>query len=122
MLHLHVKLHSVLPRPDQNFEVTNYLTSNLQINTVVINVRGRYPAQGWVSNMVSTMSCLILRGRGRIHIKKGTEIIFHEFNNTDVIELLPGDIYFWEPITESFQMCVSSAPSWTSEQQQQIPD
>ena len=122
MHHIHLQLYSTSNQKGENYELFEYPTMGNQISTVVIDVKGRFPLQGWVSNSISTMSCYILRGRGRIHIKNGDEIISREFNNTDVIIVLPNEVYFWEPITDSFQMCVSSAPAWTREQQLQIPD
>lgn len=76
------------------------------INTIT----GRYPMEGYCSNLEVEELCYILEGRGTI-FKYGSEPI--EFKKGDIIFINKKDIYYWEG---NFKLAIVCTPAWSKEQ------
>lgn len=75
------------------------------INTIT----GRYPMQGFCTNLECSEICYILEGSGTITMKNETI----SFSKGDVIFIDKGDIYFWNGDCKIIMVC---SPAWYKEQ------
>jgi hypothetical protein len=111
-------------KPYPGCTIFEFNTDNPEINTVIVEIGTRYPEKGWARNNKVTLHCYVIRGCGNIYIKEEDGTIRLEYFQTNrLIEIKPGDIYYWEAIkTDFFKMCVTSAPAWTLDQHENIAD
>lgn len=72
-------------------------------------INGRYPENGYCSNLKCKEICYILEGNGIIH-KKDEKI---SFKQGDVILIDKEEIYFWEGNCQIIMIC---SPAWYKEQ------
>ena len=76
------------------------------INTIT----GRYPTEGYCSNLECEELCYILEGRGSINKKENEPI---NFEKGDIIYIDKKEIYYWNG---NFKLAIICTPAWTKEQ------
>ncbi|MBR9679679.1 MAG: cupin domain-containing protein [Candidatus Altiarchaeota archaeon] len=89
--------------------VYEYPFGDKDINIVFVEIRGRYPEKGQVTNRRSKEIVYVLEGSGKIVIE-GTE---HELAKGDAVMILPGVKYFFDGKLKVLLPC---SPAWTREQ------
>ncbi len=92
-------------------KVTNSTTSQLleyskklqdkDVDFCINTIQGRYPKQGYCTNLKCKEICYILEGTGTIHKKNETI----EFFKGDVILIDKEEIYFWEGDCQIIMIC-----------------
>lgn len=92
---------------------TEYPVGDKDIDFATVEISGRYPDEGRVTNRTSKEICLILKGHGRIVIE-GKEI---RLNGGDVILIEPGEKYYWDG---TMSIAVSCTPPWNKEQHKSV--
>ena len=90
-----------------------YPLEDKDINGAIIELRGRYPEKGRVTNLKCKELAYIINGSGRI-VVEDKEV---ELNEGDLILIEPGERYFWEGNLVMFMSCV---PAWYPEQHKEI--
>lgn len=73
-------------------------------------INGRYPMEGYCSNLECEELCYILEGEGTIN-KRNSEPIY--FKKGDVIFINKKDIYYWKG---DFKLAIVCSPAWSKEQ------
>lgn len=86
-----------------------YGMSTQEIDSAVIELRGRYPEAGWAVNTVSIALIHVVRGEGYIY-KDSNSIPLGE---DDQILILPNEKYALEG---EMKLLFSSSPAWSPEQ------
>ena len=76
------------------------------INTIT----GRYPEEGYCSNLGCEELCYVLEGDGTIYKKDKSKM---NFKKEDIIFINKKEIYYWEG---NFTMAIICNPAWTKEQ------
>lgn len=92
---------------------TEYPMGDKDINVAFVEVLGRYPETGRVTNEVCKEMAYIVEGKGKI-VVEGEEI---ELNEKDLILLEPGERYYWEG---NMKMLVPCTPAWYPEQHKEV--
>ena len=92
---------------------TEYQMNDKDINGAVIEIKGRYPENGRVTNEKCKELAYIIKGNGKI-VVNGKEIKFKE---EDLILLEPNEKYYWEG---NMKMFVSCSPAWYLEQHKEV--
>lgn len=69
-----------------------YAHNDKDINLAIIELSGRYPAKGWVTNKISKEVALVIEGKGKIYID-GKEFPLGE---GDSVIIQPNQKFFWE--------------------------
>jgi len=92
---------------------TEYPIGDKDINIAYVEVSGRYPEKGRVTNEKCKEMAYIIEGKGKI-VVEGKEI---ELIEKDVVLFEPGERYYWEG---NMKMIVSCAPAWYSEQHKEV--
>lgn len=92
---------------------TEYPIGDKDINVSFVEVLGRYPEKGRVTNKKCKEMAYIIDGKGKI-VVEGQEI---ELNEKDLILLEPGEKYYWEG---NMRMLVPCAPAWYAEQHKMV--
>lgn len=92
---------------------TEYPLEDKDINVAFVEVLGRYPEEGRVTNEKCKELAYITEGSGKI-VVEGEEILLNE---KDLILLEPGERYYWEG---NMKMLVPCAPAWYPEQHKEI--
>ncbi|MFA6095984.1 MAG: cupin domain-containing protein [Candidatus Paceibacterota bacterium] len=94
---------------------TQYPTGNPDLSIARVKIVGRYPAQGWAMNTVSTMAVFVAAGSGSIVTEVGRSPIKYD----DVVEIPAGEKYYWQ--ADRYLILIpASSPAWTPEQHQSI--
>lgn len=84
------------------------------MNGAVIELNGRYPDVGWVTNLKCKELVYIMRGTGKLIIDENEAFL----SEGDMVLILPGEKYFWEG---SMTLFTASTPAWTIEQHRHVP-
>lgn len=92
---------------------TEYPLGDKDINVAYVEVSGRYPEKGRVTNVACKELAYIIEGSGKI-VVEGDEI---ELNKDDLILLEPGEKYYWEG---NMRMLVPCTPAWYPEQHKEV--
>lgn len=92
---------------------TEYALMDQDINVAYVEIKGRYPDKGRVTNEVCKEMAYITEGKGRI-VVEDEEI---ELNAQDLILLEPGERYYWEG---NLKMVVPCTPAWYPEQHKEV--
>jgi mannose-6-phosphate isomerase-like protein (cupin superfamily) len=92
---------------------TEYALMDKDINVAYVEIKGRYPDKGRVTNEVCKEMAYITEGKGKI-VVEGEEI---ELNEQDLILLEPGERYYWEG---DLKMVVPCTPAWYPEQHKEV--
>lgn len=92
---------------------TEYKMKDRDINGAVVEVLGRYPEKGRVTNEKCKELAYIIKGSGKI-VVEGEEI---ELKEEDLIMFEPGERYYWEG---NLKMFVSCSPAWYPEQHREV--
>lgn len=106
---------------EENAEKFNYAdTSAVLEYSIALNeknmdfctnkINGRYPMDGYCSNLECEELCYILEGEGTIN-KRNSEPIY--FKKGDVIFINKKDIYYWKG---DFKLAIVCSPAWSKEQ------
>ncbi len=106
---------------EENAEKFNYAdTSSVLEYGIALNeknmdfctnkISGRYPMEGYCSNLEVEELCYILEGEGTIY-KKDSEPI--DFKKGDIIFINKKDIYYWNG---NFKLAIVCSPAWSKEQ------
>ena len=90
-----------------------YPTSSEHMNMALVLVRGRHPAEGYVSNETSDSLVQVVQGRGVLGMGDGAEL---PIVNGDQVHLAVGDVYYFEG---HMQLVYAATPPWTPEQSAQ---
>ncbi|MDN5274353.1 MAG: hypothetical protein JWP06_254 [Candidatus Saccharibacteria bacterium] len=83
------------------------------INGAVIELTGRYPESGFVTNDVSKELVYVINGTGKL-VCSNTETTLQA---RDMILIQPGEIYYFEG---KLSMLISSSPAWYPEQHRNV--
>ncbi len=86
-----------------------YPLEDKDINVAFVEVKGRYPSTGYVSNELVKEIIFISSGSGRIVIDEDE----YELNESDMVMILPNQRYFLEG---NFELVVPCSPAWSPEQ------
>lgn len=86
-----------------------YPSRQADINGAVIELTGRYPAVGRVTNLKCKELVYILQGSGKL-VTDDRVIAFHE---GDMVIIEPGEKYYWDAHCTQL---VSTTPAWYPEQ------
>lgn len=73
-------------------------------------ITGRYPMEGYCSNLEVEELCYILEGEGTIYKRDSKPI---DFKKGDVIFINKKDIYYWDG---DFKLAIVCSPAWSKEQ------
>ena len=91
-----------------------YPMEEKEITGAAIQLNGRYPDTGWVTNLKCKELAYVIRGTGKLMVE-GNEVLLSE---GDVALILPNEKYFWEGTMTLF---ITTTPAWTMDQHRQIP-
>jgi mannose-6-phosphate isomerase-like protein (cupin superfamily) len=83
------------------------------LDITYVEINGRYPDEGLVTNEKVKESFLVLSGSGKLFIDQKESIL----KEGDAIFILPKQKYFWEG---NFKLVISSNPAWSPEQHKNI--
>ncbi len=86
-----------------------YETHDKDINTALIELRGRYPDKGRVTNKICKELVFVVEGEGKIEIDNKKFPLQKE----DMILVLPNQKYFFDG---KMKIVVSCYPAWYPEQ------
>lgn len=92
---------------------TEYPSGSKDINVAYVEMTGRYPREGRVTNEKSKELAYIMEGNGKI-VVEGKET---ELTEKDLISLKPGERFYWEG---KMKMIVSCSPAWDSKQHKEV--
>lgn len=73
-------------------------------------INGRYPTEGYCSNLECEELCYILEGEGTIYKRDSKPI---NFEKGDIIFINKQDIYYWNG---DFKLAIVCTPAWSKEQ------
>ncbi len=96
-----------------NCVASEYPIGDPDLDFATVEIAGRYPDSGRVTNFISKEICLILKGSGKIVIE-GKEVTLIE---GDVILVHAGEKYFWDG---HMFIAVTSNPPWKIEQHKKV--
>ena len=96
----------------ENATVTSweYEMKNAALNVAPISIRGRYPANGFTSNLESDAIVHVVDGSGIIGLKDGSSVVLAK---NDQLHLAVGDTYYFEG---NLEVIYAASPIWTPEQ------
>ena len=99
----------------KNCDTSSLLEYSIKLNEKNIDfcintITGRYPTEGYCSNLECEELCYILEGRGSISKKENEPI---KFEKGDIIYIDKKEIYFWKG---NFKLAIMCTPAWTREQ------
>lgn len=94
--------------------VLEYPMEENEMNGAVIQLNGRYPDTGWVTNLECKELGYVIRGAGKL-VTEGDQVLLSE---GDMVLILPNEKYFWEGTMTLF---ITTTPAWTIEQHRKIP-
>ena len=97
-----------------SFVAHEYHTSDKDINTARIEIRGRYPATGSMRNTLVKEVVYIERGSGTVSINGDDE----EVKAGDAIFFGANETVVWHG---SFTLITTCTPSWSKQQHEFIP-
>jgi mannose-6-phosphate isomerase-like protein (cupin superfamily) len=86
-----------------------YPLGDREIDVAFIEVDGRYPSVGCVTNTVVKETVFVIEGRGKVVI----DDIEHLLGDHDAILILPKQKYFFDG---KFKLVVSCSPAWYAAQ------
>jgi mannose-6-phosphate isomerase-like protein (cupin superfamily) len=86
-----------------------YNFDDKEINTSIIELKGRYPDKGRVTNKVCKEIVFVVEGEGKIEIDNKEFPLQEE----DMILILPNQKYFFDG---KMKIAASCCPAWYSEQ------
>ncbi|MFZ5982609.1 MAG: cupin domain-containing protein [Patescibacteria group bacterium] len=92
---------------------TEYPLRDKDINSTFVEVLGRYPERGRVTNEKCKELAYIIDGGGKIVIE-GEEVSLSE---KDLIYIEPGERFYWEG---DMKMIVSCHPAWYAKQHKEV--
>lgn len=92
-----------------------YDTGSTTINAAVINIAGRYPANGWASNSASTSLIYIIAGHGSAIVDSQEVLLYKD----DQLLIDVGEKYVFEG---HLQILYAATPAWTREQAEHLLD
>lgn len=92
----------------------DYPMEENEINGAVIELSGRYPDTGSVTNLQCKELAYVIRGVCKL-VVEGNEVLLSE---GDMALILPNEKYFWEGTVTLF---ITTTPAWTLQQHRQIP-
>ena len=92
-----------------NITAYEYPSENKSINSGYVEIRGRYPAEGWICNQVCTELAFIIRGSAILT----TQTESFSLKEMDQIIINPNEKYFWNGDCD---VLVPSTPPWFPEQ------
>jgi mannose-6-phosphate isomerase-like protein (cupin superfamily) len=90
-----------------------YPLEDKDINAAVVEVTGRYPEKGRVTNLKCKEILYITKGSGKIFIE-GEAV---DFNEGDEILIEPGEKYYWDCQATMVAACT---PAWYPEQHKEV--
>lgn len=90
-----------------------YPLKEKDLNVALVEINGRYPDNGEVTNQVVKELLYVVKGKGKVVIDS-TE---HMIGSGDVVLLLPNQKYFYDGV---FTLVVSCSPAWYPEQHKEI--
>ena len=91
-----------------------YPMSDEDINGAVVELSGRYPEQGYVTNDVCKELVFVIEGEGSLQTSDGEAV---RLAAADLVLLLPGEQYCFDGRMTLF---VPSSPAWYPEQHRTI--
>lgn len=86
---------------------------NKDINCAVVEIKGRYPENGWALNEKCAELVYVLKGKGLVVIKNDTLELGNNANVGDMFLIEHGEKYYWGG---NLTLIVSSSPAWYPEQ------
>ena len=92
---------------------SEYPVGDTDLDFATVEITGRYPDSGRVTNLKSKEACLILQGGGKIVIED-KEV---SLEKGDLIVVEAGEKYFWDG---TMTIAVTCRPPWTKEQHTQV--
>ncbi len=90
---------------------TEYPLSDKDINGAIIELTGRYPAQGRVVNLECKEMSFVVKGSGKVVVENKAI----NLEAGDLILIEPGEKYFWDGNLTLFIACT---PAWHPAQHQ----
>ncbi|NTU72688.1 cupin domain-containing protein [Candidatus Roizmanbacteria bacterium] len=90
-----------------------YPMNDKDINGAVIQLKGRYPAKGKVSNTVCKEMAYVIKGKGKLTIENDV----YEVAEGDLVLIHPNEEYAWEGELEMFVPCT---PAWYAVQHKSV--
>lgn len=86
------------------------LLDEKNLDFCINQITGRYPVEGYCSNLEVEELCYVLDGEGTIYKKDGNSV---HFGAGDVIFIHKKDIYYWDG---DFRIAIVCSPAWSKEQ------
>ena len=86
-----------------------YFFGDKEIDIAFIEINGRYPDKGCVTNEIVKESVFVVEGKGKIVIDKKE----HKLEEKDALLIFPKQKYFFEG---KLKLVVSCSPAWYPEQ------
>jgi mannose-6-phosphate isomerase class I len=95
----------------QNGNITahEYPSQNKNISGGYVEIKGRYPTEGWICNQVCTELVFIIKGS----VTLTTETESFSLKEMDQVIINPNEKYFWDG---DCVVLVPSTPPWSPEQ------
>lgn len=87
-----------------------YEMQNANLNVAPISIQGRYPENGFTSNLKSDSVIHVTHGVGLLALNNGTTV---ELVKNDQVHLAVGDTYYFEG---DLEIIYAASPAWTPEQ------
>ncbi|MFA5946059.1 MAG: cupin domain-containing protein [Patescibacteria group bacterium] len=90
-----------------------YPMDDKDINGAVVELTGRYPATGRVTNLECKEMGYVIKGAGKIVIEDAE----HALAEGDLVLIEPGEKFYWEGNMTMFMPCT---PAWHPEQHKEV--
>ncbi|MCH9632502.1 MAG: hypothetical protein S4CHLAM6_08380 [Chlamydiae bacterium] len=102
---------------DQSSEcvVYEYPFEDTDINVAFVEVKGRYPSSGYVSNEIVKEILFINSGEGKVVVEDDE----YEIHKGDMFLIHPNQKYFLEG---DFEAIISCSPAWSPEQHKHLEE
>lgn len=103
------KADRVKHQNSQKCTAFEYPLKDKDINVAFIEIKGRYPDNGFVTNEKVKELIFVVEGKGRININNDD----YDLGKEDAALILPNEKYYFEG---NLKLIVSCAPAWYPEQ------
>ena len=104
-----LKEEAIIHKNSDNCTAIEYETNDKDINIACVEIRGRFPEKGLMTNTQCKELLYIVEGKGQLFINNKVVSL----KKDDVILIEPNEKYYWEGNLKVIPACY---PAWSIEQ------